>query len=133
MSRRPVALGVLGMRAFSQAVGVVIRLASQLNDAFGQPIGMFLLLIGMFEELIGRQAGFEAGSHVVVALVAQVAHQLRGQRIVEQLNHGFAVGRIALGYRAILDVLARALAQGLFVTQLNVTHQGFLFVATGAP
>ncbi len=117
------------MGAFGEAVGVEVGLATQLNDSLGQAIGVFLLLIGVLEELGGGDAGFQPGRHVVVTLVAQVADQLGGQRLVQQVDHHLAVGGIALGDRAVLDVLTGPLAQALLVAQLYVTHRHLLVCA----
>jgi hypothetical protein len=43
-----------------------------------------------------------------VAPVAQHAHDLGGERLVEELYHRSPVGAVGLGDRALLDMLARA-------------------------
>jgi len=87
---------------------------------------VFLFLVGMLEEFIGGCARFEAGRHVVVALVAQVANQFRCQCFVEQANHHIAVGGVGFGDCTVLHMLARTFAQGLLVAQLYVAHQALL-------
>ncbi|MNS88625.1 hypothetical protein D3C72_1226060 [compost metagenome] len=100
------------MGVLAQVVGVQVRLATQLHDALGQLVSMLQLLGGMLEELLGGNAGFDPAGHVVVAFVAQGAHPFGGQRLVEQAQDCFPVGVVALGYGALLDMLAGALAQG---------------------
>src|SRR5581483_6518391 len=47
----------------------------------------------------------------VVALVTEHAHHLGGERVVEQLDQLLPIGLIALGDRALLEVLSRTTAQ----------------------
>ena len=61
----------------------------------------------MLQELRGDRVGVDALGHEVVTLVAQHADDLRGQRLVEQLDHGLAVGPVSIGDRAFFDVLPR--------------------------
>lgn len=84
---------------------------------------MLHFLVGVLEELGGGDARLKAGGHEVVALVAQEADQLGGERFVEQAQDGLAIGRIAFGDRAFLDVLAGTVAKGLDVRQLNGGHR----------
>jgi len=44
--------------------------------------------------------------------ISQDAHEFRCKGGIEKLQHHFAVGRIAGGDGAVIDVLAGALAQG---------------------
>ena len=60
--------------------------------------------------------------HEVVPLVAQDADDLGGERLVEELDHGLAVGPVARGDRALLDVLARACAERLDVGEERLGH-----------
>ena len=53
--------------------------------------------------------------HEVVTFIAERADDLGGQRLVEELDDHIRVASISLGYRSLLDVLARALAQSLDV------------------
>lgn len=47
-----------------------------------------------------------------MTLVTQHADQFGGQRLIEQAQYLVTVGAVALGYRAVLDVLSRTFAQG---------------------
>ena len=61
-----------------------------------------------------------------MALVAQHADELRRQRLVEDLDHGLAVGLVARRDGALLDVLAGPLAQGLDVGEKRLVAHGVL-------
>ena len=78
---------------------------------------MALLLVRVREEFRGDALRMDALRHEVVAPVAQHADQLGGERVVELLEHRLAVGAVAGGHRALVEVLAGALAQGLNVGQ----------------
>ena len=65
--------------------GIEVGLAAQLDDALGDLVGVRLLLVGVLEELGLHRLGMDAGGHVVVPLVAQDAHDLGGQRVVQDL------------------------------------------------
>jgi hypothetical protein len=82
----------------------------------------------MFEELICCDARLEAVGHEVVALVAQHTDQFGGQRFIEQAQNLFPIGAVAFGYGAILDVLASAFSQGLYIRQMHIAHLDLLEV-----
>jgi len=103
------------MRARAQRIRVEIRLAAQLYDALGQLAGVRLLLLGVFQELGLHRVGQHALGHEVMTVVTQHADVLGGQRIVQQMDDGLAVGVVGIGDRAVLDVPARIVAQGLAV------------------
>jgi len=105
--------------AAAEAVGVEVRLAAQLHDAFGQLVGVLGFLAGVLQELLGGHVGLHALGHVVMAFVAQHTHQLRGQRVVEQAQHLLAVGVIAFGHGALVNILASGFTQGVLVGQCN--------------
>ena len=105
-----------------QPLRVQVRLAPELHDAGGDLVGVPLLLVRVLEELRGHGLGVDPLGHEVVALVAQHADDLGGQRLVEQLHHRLAVRLVALGHRAVLDVLARALAERLDVGHEVLRH-----------
>ena len=71
--------------------------------------------------------GVHALGHEVMAAIAQHAHDLGGERFVQQLHHGLAIGAIAGGDGTLLDVLACAGANGLDV------GQEWLLVGHGKP
>ena len=87
MSTSVVALDVLGVAAVGDAVGVEVRLALELRDAQRDLVGVPQLLVGVLEELGGHRPGVEPVGHEVVALVAEDADDLGGQRLVEHLDH----------------------------------------------
>jgi hypothetical protein len=59
----------------------------------------------------------DSGSHKIVALVTKHANDLSRQRFVQDFDYSLSVSRIAFGYRTLLDVLARSLAERLNVSQ----------------
>ena len=95
---------VLGMRTGRQRGRIEVRRTVELDDALGDAVGVLLLLLGVLEELGLQGAVVRAADGVIVALVAQHAQQFGGERAVEHCDDGFAVGRIALGDGAVVDV-----------------------------
>ncbi|MNI72323.1 hypothetical protein D3C73_1282570 [compost metagenome] len=94
------------MAALQDALGRQVRLATQLHDALGQTVGVFLFLRSVLGEFRGHRFGVQSTGHEVVALVAQHTDDFRGQRFVQQFQHGFAVCAIGVRDGAGLDVLA---------------------------
>ena len=90
---------------------IQVWIRAQLDDALGDLIGMSLLILRMFQELSGGHLGANSLGDVVVALVAQHAHQFRCQRLIQQLDDRLTILGITRGYRPILDVGARPLPQ----------------------
>ncbi|KAG1535367.1 hypothetical protein G6F50_015326 [Rhizopus delemar] len=78
----------------------------------------------MLEELGLDRVGQHALGHEVVPVVAQHAHILGGQGIVEQLDHHLAVGAVAVGDRTILDVAPGTVTQGLAVADAGKLRGG---------
>src|SRR5579864_1536022 len=74
-------------------------------------------LVCMFQEFGCDGRGVNAGSHEIVALVAQHADDLGSECFIQQLDHDLAVGCVAGCHGAFLDVLPRALAQGRDIGQ----------------
>ena len=70
--------------------------------------------------------------HVVVALVAQHADELGGERLVEYGDHALAVGAVGLGDRALVDVGAGVFPEGLDVGEM-VTHGTATYPLPGRP
>src|SRR5471030_1560591 len=103
---------ILGMATARQCCRIKIRFAVQLDDALGQPVGVFLLLVGVFEELGLDRAVLQARHRVVVALVAQHTDQLGGQRAVQQRDDAYAVALVAIGDRAVGEVLGGGADRG---------------------
>ena len=71
-------------------------------------VGVDLLLVGVLEELRRDGPGADPLGGVVVPLVPQHADDLGGQDLVEHGDHPFAVGRVGVGDRALLDLGTRA-------------------------
>src|SRR5450631_2294185 len=92
---------------------------------------MLLLLARVLQKLVRDRAGVDALGHEIMALVTQHADNLRRQRFVEKLDRGFGIAAVARGHRAFLDVLARALAQGLYVGEKWRVFDGCWLVAHG--
>ena len=100
------------MRTRQQRRRIQIRIFAELHDALGDLVGVRLFFVGVFEEFGRDELRANAVRRVVVALVAQHADDLRGERRVQQLDDGLAVGfRIARRDRAFHHLLARACAQ----------------------
>ena len=112
--------------------GAEVGFAAELDDAFGDLVGVPQLLVRVREELFGDGLRVDAARHEVVAPVTQHANDLGRQRIVEQLHHGVPVGCVALGYRAFFDVLARALAELLDVNCAACDAASFGMIPSGA-
>jgi hypothetical protein len=94
---------------------------------------MSLFLVRMVEKLLGHALRVNAPRHEVVAPVAQDAHELRRQRIVQQLEHDLAVRGIAGGDRAFIDVLPGALAQRRDVGKKRILRHGVVPFPLQAP
>ena len=58
----------------------------KLHDALGDHVGVFRFLVRVHQELIGDGRRGQALGRVVMALVAQDADELGGERVVEQLD-----------------------------------------------
>src|SRR4030095_6729162 len=66
----------------------------------------------MVEKLLGNALRMNTTRHEVMAPIAQYAHEFSRQGVVQKLENGFAVRRIARGHGAVINVLPGALAQG---------------------
>src|SRR5262249_43680933 len=83
----------------------------------GDLVGVLLLVLRVLEELRRHALGVDALRHEVMALVAQDAHDLGGERLVQQLHHRVAVGLVAGRHGAARDVLSGPAAQLLDIGQ----------------
>ena len=106
------------MTPLREDVGVEVGLAPQLRDPRGCHVRVLLLLRGVLEELGSRRGRVEPGCGEVVALVAQVADELRREHLVEHGDDPLAVGAVRLGDRAVVDVLAGLAAEGFDIAQV---------------
>src|SRR5712692_9258495 len=105
------------MAASEQAFRIEIRRAAKLHDARGNLIGVALFVVCVLQKF-GRDAfSMNSRSHEIMALVAQHANNLRRQSFVQQLHDRLSIRPISFSDRALFDVLARAFAQSLDVSQ----------------
>jgi hypothetical protein len=110
---------VFRMAAAGDDVRVEVGLAPELHDALGDLVGVRELRIGVLQELGGDRARVDAARHEIVVAIAQDAHELGRQRLVQQLDHLFLVRAVVLGDGALLDMAPRLLAQRLHVGELR--------------
>jgi len=69
---------------------------------------VLLLLAGMLEKLLRDPFGVNAVGGKMVPLVAQHAHELGGERLVQHVDDTGKVGLVAARDRSLVDVLAGA-------------------------
>jgi hypothetical protein len=58
-----------------------------------------------------------AGSHEIVPFVSQDADDLCRQSFVQKFDYSFAIGCVAFGNRAVLDVPARPFTQSFDISE----------------
>src|SRR6266542_1807524 len=124
-----IALDILRVAAADQSRRREIGRPAQLHDAFRDLVGVPLLFVRMVEKLLGDALRMDASRHEVMAPVAKDKGELGRQRIVQQLEHYFAIRGIARGDRAFVDVLSGPLAQRLDVGKKRVLQHGMLSIA----
>ena len=83
-----------GVAATGQRIGREIGLAAELHDAHGKAIRVGRFLARMHRELFGDLGRGQTVGREMVALVAQYANQLGGQRVVEQIDDVLAPGAV---------------------------------------
>jgi hypothetical protein len=123
-----VALRILRVTSRKQAGRVEVRRAPELADAFGDAVGVHLLLVGVLHELVGDGLVVDPGGHVVVPAVAQRADDLRRQRLVEQADGRLHVAAVRRRHRALHHVLPRAP-----LDLLHVHHERHRLLGHGKP
>jgi len=101
--------------ASGQAVGGIIRFATELNDAPGCAIGVFHLQFGVLKKLARHVRGMDTVGHEIATLVTQYSDDLGRERFVQQLKHDLAVRGVVSSNAASHNVLTRALTQGQHV------------------
>ena len=74
---------VLRMAATRKPCGRKIGRSAELHDTLRDLVRVSLLFVRMVEELLGHALRMDAARHEVVAPVAQYAHELGGERIVQ--------------------------------------------------
>src|SRR6476646_5072969 len=95
------------MASHGETLGTEIRFAAQLHDSFCNQVRVLLFFIRMFQKFRSHRLSVDAGSHVVMSLVAQHADNLSSQGLVEYADHSLAVRPVAFSDGAILDMLTR--------------------------
>src|SRR5581483_1810173 len=103
------------MAPIDETLRIEVRLAIELSDAFGKAVGVLLLFLGMLQELVLDCLGVNSRGHIVVAFIAQGADDLSGERLVQQLHHGFAIALVTFSDRTVLDMLSSTLPDTLNV------------------
>jgi hypothetical protein len=86
-----------------------LGLATELANAFGNPIRVLLFLCGMLAEFCSHSGRMDACSHEIVKLIAQDADEFGGQRLVQNANSLLTVQLVVFGDSAIFNLLARSL------------------------
>src|ERR1700719_4421200 len=92
---------------------------------------MLLLFARVFQEFVGNRAGMNTLGHEIVALVSQHTDNLGRECLVEDLDRGFGVAAVARRYGAVLDVLARSLAQCFYVGEKRLVFHSCSLVDVG--
>ena len=116
------------MAAAQQAVRRQIRRAAELHDSLRDKVGVLLLFACMFQKFLGDGARMNTLGHEIVALVSQHTNNLRRKRFVENLDRGFSVAAVSRRHGTVLDMLARALAQCLYIGEKWRVFQSFSLV-----
>ena len=104
--RRPVL--ELRMGTLGEGGRIEVRLALQLHNTSGNPIGVFLLLFRVLQELLSNRFRRESGREEVVGAIAEYANDLGGEGVVEHLDDAFSLGAVGVGERSLLEVLPRS-------------------------
>src|SRR5437773_5272612 len=105
------ALDIFRMCARSKICWIQIRLAAELHNPLRDAVGMILFLRSVLLELLLHRVRAQTLCHEIVTLVAQDAHDLRRERVVQDLDDGIAIGAITRRHCPFLDVRACPLAE----------------------
>src|SRR5213594_4998965 len=99
------ALGVLRGGPGADPVRVQVRLAAELIDSLGEEIEMLLFLLRVLSELFLDRLAGESGGADGVELVAENAHDLRGDRVVQGGDGVFRLAPVLLRDGAFAQML----------------------------
>src|SRR6202011_2453924 len=108
---------VLRRGARREPFGIEVRRAAELVDALGDAFGVLALFGGVLRELALGTLARDARRGDAVHRVPQHAHELGGERVLEQVDRLFGIEPVILRERAFVDLLAGAAAQLLDVGQ----------------
>src|SRR5206468_11210811 len=99
------ALGVLRGGPGADTVRIQVRLAAELIDPLGEEIEMFLFFLRVLSELFLDRLAGESGGADGVELVAENAHDLRGDRVVQEGDGVFHLAPVVLRDGAFAQML----------------------------
>jgi hypothetical protein len=105
------------MTARREPLRIEVGRPARLDDAIRYRVGVLLLLVRMFEELLLHSLGGNTLGHEVVSLVPQDADNFRRKRFIQYFADLLCVRTIIRRYRALFDMRTRALAQRLLARQ----------------
>src|SRR5438128_175248 len=101
------ALGVLRGGPGADAVRVQVRLAAELIDPLGEEVEMLLFLLGVLSELLLDRLAGESGRADRVEFVAEDAHDLRGDRVVQEGDGVLHLAAVVLRDGTFAEMLPR--------------------------
>ncbi len=118
-------LVVVGVAALQQRRRIEVGLAAQLHDALGDHVGVFRLLVGVHQELVGDRRRGQALGGEMMALVAHDADEFGGQRVVEELDDVLPpLAGVSGRDRAFFKVVLRGVEGTLVEVQRDVLGAG---------
>ena len=97
---------IVRVASVQQPFGIEVRLAAELHDAFGQPVGVAQLFIGVHHELFGDFGRLHTIGGEVVAAITEHTHQFGGQSVVKQAHDVVAPRAIGGGHGTVFEVVA---------------------------
>src|SRR5689334_1378953 len=83
----------------------------------GNLIRVSLLVVRMLKKLSGHAFSMDTAGHEIMTFIPQYTYDFSRQRLVQYFDCCFAIGAVTLRYGSILDVLSRAFAQSLDVSE----------------
>jgi len=115
-----VTVSELRVAAAQDSFGAPVRNSTELLDASGNLISMYLLFVRVLQELASHGLRLDAIGQIVVALIAQRAYDFGSERLIEDLNRDLQVALIVGSDCPLQDVLA-----GSFADVMNVGQEFF--------